>query len=151
MILGTLENSKRIELLHPAFKTLFEYVKSHNFLKEKETCVKLDGDNLYINNSESELRDKREIQLIEVHRKYIDVHIPLDKMETIGWKPLSKLAGEKDVYNEEKDFIFYEASCDTYIDVWPGQFLIIYPEDGHAPIIGKGKIRKLCAKVRIIE
>ena len=96
MILGTLENSKRIELLHPAFKTLFEYVKSHNFLKEKETCVKLDGDNLYINNSESELRDKREIQLIEVHRKYIDVHIPLDKMETIGWKPLSKLSGEKE-------------------------------------------------------
>ena len=31
----------------------------------------------------------------------------------------------------------------------PGQFVIVYPEDPHAPVIGSGKIRKLIAKVKL--
>ena len=38
-----------------------------------------------------------------------------------------------------------------YVTVRPGEFLIVYPEDAHAPIIGRGKLRKLIAKVKLTE
>ena len=31
----------------------------------------------------------------------------------------------------------------------PNDFLIVFPEDAHAPIIGSGKIRKVIAKVML--
>jgi len=31
----------------------------------------------------------------------------------------------------------------------PGQCLVVYPEDAHAPLIGNGRIRKLVAKVKL--
>ncbi|MBQ2362542.1 MAG: YhcH/YjgK/YiaL family protein, partial [Bacteroidaceae bacterium] len=30
-----------------------------------------------------------------------------------------------------------------------GEFLLVYPEDAHAPLVGEGKQRKLIIKVRI--
>ena len=33
----------------------------------------------------------------------------------------------------------------------PGEFVIFFPEDAHAPCIGEGVIRKMVAKVRRIE
>lgn len=50
MIVSDLKNSSRIELLHPLFKQLFDYVKQHNLLKTELGRITLDGDNLFINN-----------------------------------------------------------------------------------------------------
>ncbi|NCC85479.1 MAG: DUF386 family protein, partial [Clostridia bacterium] len=47
------------------------------------------------------------------------------------------------------DMALYSDTPSLFIDLLPGQFAIIYPEDPHAPIIGKGKIRKLIAKIKI--
>ena len=37
MIVSNLQNSSRIEVLHPLFKTLFDYVKSHDLLHAELT------------------------------------------------------------------------------------------------------------------
>lgn len=34
MIVSNLQNSQRVEKLHPLFKQLFDYVKSHDLLHE---------------------------------------------------------------------------------------------------------------------
>lgn len=58
--------------------------------------------------------------------------------------------GEPDIqYDEDKDFAFYQQLADQYIHIKPGQFAICFPEDGHAPLIGIGKQRKLIAKILI--
>ena len=54
MILTTLNDSQRIEPLHPLFKTLFDYVKQHNLLDAPLGRIEIDGDNLFINNSLAE-------------------------------------------------------------------------------------------------
>lgn len=150
MIISDLNDSRRIEGLHPLFTKLFEYVKSHDMLQAPLGRHELDGDNLFINNSNPECKSREE-QHLEMHYQYIDVQILLEGEETIGWKPTKDLKPETVVtpYVEKDDFALYHDIPTTYFDVHPGQFVIFYPEDAHAPIIGKGKIRKMVAKVRL--
>ena len=148
MILAKLTDSSRYENLHPLFKQLFDYVKSNDLLNMDLGRIELQGDDLFINNSEPVLLSK-EKQILEVHQQYIDVHIPLNGNEIVGWKALSDLHGPMQPFDVEKDFAIYDEPASTYLEVKPGEFLIVYPEDAHAPIIGEGKLRKLIAKVKI--
>ena len=148
MILAKLSDSSRYENLHPLFKQLFDYVKSNDLLNKDLGRIELQGDELFINNSEPTLLSK-EKQVLEVHQQYIDVHIPLNGNEIVGWKALSDLHEPMHPFDAEKDFAVYDEPASTYFEVKPGEFLIVFPEDAHAPIIGEGKLRKLVAKVKI--
>jgi YhcH/YjgK/YiaL family protein len=150
MIISNLTDSMRIEILHPLFKELFDYVKSHDILHTPLGRIDIKGDELFINNSEPECKSKEE-QVLELHHRYIDVQILLQGEETMGWKATEELCPTSEVspYSEKDDFALYKDTPTTYFDIHPGQFVIFYPEDAHAPIIGKGKIRKMVAKVRL--
>ena len=148
MIISNLNDSERIESLHPLFKAAFAYIKSHDLLNMPLGRIELDGDRLFINNAESTLVEKDK-QIIEVHRQYIDIHVPLNGMETIGWKTLADLSVVDKAYNAEGDFGTYTEPASTYVTLKPGQFLIAWPEDGHAPIIGEGTLRKAIIKVKL--
>lgn len=149
MIISDLNDSRRIESLHPLFKVAFDYIKSHDLLNMPLGRIELDGDRLFINNAESELVEK-ERQIIEIHRRYIDIHVPLDGVETIGWKSLADLSVVEKVYNEDADFGTFSEPASTYVTLRPGQFLVAWPEDGHAPIIGEGTLRKAIVKIRLV-
>lgn len=148
MIISKLENSYRIESLHPLFGKLFDYVKQHDLLNQETGRIVIDGDNLFINNValEGVSKDK---QLLEIHRDYIDVHILMEGQETIGWKALEDLKEETKPYAKEGDCALYSDKPTTYVEMQPGEFVIVFPEDPHAPAIGSGKIRKLIAKIRV--
>lgn len=148
MIISDLNNSKRIELLHPLFKTAFDYIKSHDLLNMPLGRIEIDSDCLFINNAESELVDK-ECQKIEVHQQYIDIHVPLNGEEIIGWKALADLSVVDKTYNKEADFGTFAEPASTYVTLKPGQFLVAWPEDGHAPIIGHGILRKAIVKIKL--
>ena len=98
MIVSNLQNSQRVEGLHPLFKTLFDYVKTHDLFHAELGRIEIDGDNLFINNVNPECvaRDK---QVLELHRDYIDVHILLEGTETIGWKAIEDLKDEAKDWN----------------------------------------------------
>lgn len=148
MIISNLPNSKRIECLHPLFKTLFDYVKSHDLLNTELGRITLDGDDLFINNVNPQCVEEKD-QVLELHQDYIDVHILLEGRERIGWKAVEDVRNCIQEYNKEGDCALYKDIPTSFVDLVPGQFVVVYPEDPHAPVIGKGKIRKLIAKVRI--
>jgi len=138
-----------MECLHPLFKSLFDYVKSHDLSAVPAGRIVLQGDDLFINVADNVLLD-REAQKLEVHRAYIDVHIPLSGPETIGWRPLADMPCPPEApFDVTNDFALYAAPATAYVDVQPGQFLAVWPEDAHAPLIGTGRLRKLIAKVRL--
>lgn len=148
MIVSNLQNSQRVESLHPLFKRLFDYVKTHDLLHAELGRIEIEGDALFINNVNPECvpADK---QVLEVHHDYIDVHILLEGAERIGWKAIEDVTDETKPYEKEGDCALYVDAPTTFVDLLPGQFAIVYPEDPHAPVIGKGKIRKLIAKVKL--
>ena len=148
MIISKLEHSSRIESLHPHFKQLFDYVKQHDLLHQETGKIILDGERLFINHVVLEGKPETE-QLLEIHREYIDVHILLEGQESIGWKPLENLQKEVKPYEKENDCALYSDKPTTFVRMNPGEFVIVFPEDPHAPAIGNGHIRKLIAKISV--
>ena len=150
MIVSNLQHSDRIESLHPLFKTVFDYVKSHDLLNAPLGRIELQGDDLFINNVNPECVPA-DRQVLEVHHKYIDIHILLEGEETIGWKAIDDCANLTKAYDEAADCALYAEPASVYATLHPGQFMVVWPEDPHAPVIGSGKIRKLIVKVKLAE
>jgi len=148
MIVSVLQDSKRVETLHPLFGRFFEYVKSHDLLHQPCGRIELDGDRLFINNI-NPVCVSEDKQVLEAHRDYIDIHVLLEGNERIGWLPTSAAKQEIKPYTASEDCALYADRASAYVDLLPGQFLIAFPEDAHAPVIGQGKIRKLIGKIRL--
>ena len=70
MIVLNYQNSDRIEGLHPLFKTLFDYVKSHDLLRTALGRIDVMGDDLFIMNVEADAV-LAEQQVLELHHQYI--------------------------------------------------------------------------------
>lgn len=146
MIVSNLNDCSRYLGLHPLFEKAFEVVKTTDWSQMPLERVELLGEQLFVNNSYVQGVEKEE-QILEVHQKYIDIHILLEGQETIGWLPTAELKQVHTPYDSEKDYAFYTDQPVTYFSLRPGDFCIVYPEDAHAPIIGQGFIRKLIVKV----
>lgn len=149
MILDSIENSKQIEALHPLFKQAFDYIKSTDFSKVEDGKQEVGSPAFTV--SIASLFGKEKVEAaIETHKKFIDIQLPLLGVEKIGWKPGDQLLEESIPYNEEKDIAFYVDRPTAYTKIYPGQFAIYFPEDGHAPGIGEGNIRKVVIKIPVI-
>lgn len=148
MILDALNNSQRVENLHPLFKKAFEYIKATDFSQVADSTVELEGSRLTVTVATMRGKEKSEA-VIETHKKYIDIQLPLLGVEKIGWKPGCQLQEESIPYNEEKDITFYVDRPTAFTKIYPGQFAIYFPEDGHAPGLGQGNIRKVIVKVAV--
>lgn len=148
MILTTLADSGRIEPLHPLFKRFFDYVKEHDLLHAPLGRIEVDGDRLFINNVEADLTDAA-TQLLEAHREYIDVHVVLDGEEHFGWRPLADCAAVRQSYDPAADCALYADRPSSWLTLRPGQAVIVFPEDPHAPVVGEGRVRKLIGKIKL--
>lgn len=148
MTISNLNQCERLASLHPLFPRLFEYVRTHDLLHAPLGRIELDGDQLFINNAESACVAADE-QVLEVHRDYIDVHFLLEGEETIGWKDLADVTNLVKPYDPAADCALYDERPAGYVTLRPGQLLIAWPEDPHAPLIGVGKVRKAIAKARV--
>ena len=88
-------------------------------------------------------------QPLEMHRKYIDVHVLLGGTEKIGWRPIEDILTYSQDYDEASDCALSNDTPQFYVDMRPGDICIVYPEDPHAPAISDGAIRKLIGKVKL--
>lgn len=148
MIIDSLKNSSKIEGLNPYFKRVFDYVKTHDLTSAEPGRIVIDGDNAYINVVQVKGKEKTDA-VIETHNQYIDVQILLKGEESFAWKSRACLKKEKGEYSVSDDISFYSDEAKLYFTLSVGEFTIFFPEDGHAPCIGEGEIKKLIAKVRV--
>ena len=147
MIIDSLKNSAKIESLNPYFKQAFDYLKSLDFNNLDAGKTELNGDVLFVMVNDTNLKTKDAAKL-EVHDKYIDIQIPVSCAESFGWKDRARCETVSIPFNTEKDIEFYADVPTTYFTLQPGEFAIFFPEDGHAPCVGEGPIRKIIVKVK---
>ena len=149
MIIDSLENAEKYTSIHPLFSEAFKYIKSID-LKNAEIGKTDLSDGLKIIVAEKEGMTKEEsIAKFECHNQNIDIQLCISGKETMGWKSRQSCNSPKGEYNSEKDVLFYNDAPDTYFDLTDNQFAIFFPEDVHAPMIGKDVIKKLIIKVKI--
>jgi biofilm protein TabA len=149
MIIDTLASAEKYYGLHKNFKAAFEYLNAQNL--ETIEVGKYDiADGLKAIVSDNEGKTAAvSAEKFECHNKNIDIQVCIRGNESIGWKPRNDCKAPKGEYNDEKDVLFYNDAPDMHFALKGGQFVIFFPEDVHAPMIGEGLIKKLVVKVKI--
>ncbi len=148
MILDSLKNSALYENVNPRMKKAFELIVSTDWTTMETGIHELDGKDIFVNVMERELKQKPDAKL-EVHNEYIDIQVLVTgKEEAFGWSERKDLRMPQGEFNAEKDIQFFDDVPQTYYTLRPGQFTVLFPEDGHAPMVGEGTMRKIIVKVR---
>lgn len=150
MIIDILSNAKKYYSIHPSFALAFEYIYSQKPGEIEPGKYVIKGNKLKSIVSNNPGRTAEEaISNFECHDKHIDIQLCIKGKEKIGWKPRATCVRQKEEYNPESDFIFYNDTPDMYFQLKNNQFAIFFPEDVHAPMIGEGNIKKMVIKVKI--
>ena len=146
MIINALKN---ISLYKDVYKHLPEAIA---FLQKNDFSELVEGknefsDNFYIVKIKDEKNPNFE-GVLEVHKEWIDIHIPLNTNDIIAYKELSYCRNIEKEYNEENDYMLYREQ-DSCIAVLPIQyFCIIDTTMTHMAMLGEGIIEKLVIKIR---
>ena len=147
MILDSLNNSELYNALHPHFPEAFEYLKNNDFENMSPGKYEIKGDRLFALVSTHEsypVNDK-----LEAHGRYIDIQYLHKGCDEIGWRGGQTCKEPIGNFNESKDVILYRDKPDFVLNVEAGNFVIFYPHDAHAPLMGKNKLIKVVIKVEI--
>ena len=149
MIIDSLENAEKYNSVHPLFAKAFEYLKSQDLNSIEDGKFDIAEGIKGIMSAKPGKSEAESLEKFECHKKNIDIQVCISGTEIIGWKPLAKCTSVKSEYSDEKDVAFYNDKPDMYFQLTDNQFVILFPEDVHAPMIGDGVIKKLVLKIKI--
>jgi biofilm protein TabA len=150
MIIDTLKNAAKYYSVHPLFAKAFNYIESLDVAAIEMGKYEIDGDNLKaIFSNKKGMTAAESTSKFECHNQHIDIQFCISGVEEFGWKPRENCVLENGAYNLEKDVQLYNDAPDMYFQLTNGQFVILFPEDVHAPMIGDKEIKKLVIKVKI--
>ena len=147
MIIDTIENLGKYVTLNPLFADVVEFLKNNNLQTIEEGKHFIKDKDLFVNIQVAKGKTQ-DAAVLETHIEMIDIQIPITCEETFGYTPLCDLPDFE--YNAEKDITKYgDTKAQTYVTVKPGQFVIFFPQDGHAPcIVNQPEIKKAIFKVK---
>jgi biofilm protein TabA len=157
MILDKLSAADRYTSLHPAFARAFTFLREANWnqllsaapnAERHSTRHPIDGERMYVSIDHLEGRG-REGARLEAHRRYIDIQFTIDGREEIGWKPLGDCAATAVAFDAAKDVTFFSDRPDSWLSLPAGHFAIFFPDDAHAPLAGRGTLKKAIVKIAI--
>lgn len=148
MVIESLNSSSIYEHVSPLFAKAFEFLKSTDFTTIECGKIEIEGDDLFAIVSNSKLKTSQEVKL-EVHNKYIDIQMPIDKIESFGWQSRSCLTASMGEFNEERDIQFFGDHPAVFFFLSPGSYVIFFPDDGHAPCLGEGEVKKVVVKIKV--
>lgn len=146
MILGDINNYNDIVNLNPRLLTALNWLKENYKTRFPKGEIILEEGAITVRCQEVAMMPQ---QMLEAHRKYIDIHAPQSEEETIGWSSINDLKNCINPYDESRDIESYGDAPQCLLQVRPGQFAIFFPKEAHAPNIGIGNHRKLCIKIAV--
>lgn len=149
MIIDKLENGHFYDSLNPRFEAAFDFLLSNDLLALEPGKIQLEGSDLVVNVNNFKGKAEEDCRM-ESHLNFIDIQLPVNNDEFMGWKARKDLQKVTTAYNPEKDVEFYADAASSLFVVPAGHFAIFFPEDGHQPGIAPGKeYRKIIVKVRV--
>ena len=152
MIIDTIKNAD----LYPMGKT---WSKAFEFLRTLDANspdgeYPLNGELLFARVMSYETKSHVDARF-EAHKKYADIQSTLDGAEGIGIVNVNGLT-EEEAYDESTDLIFFETpqTVPTLVDLYPGSFAFLLPQDAHMPqlqVDSPRLIKKVVVKIALSE
>jgi len=146
MIIDRIENADRYAEMHPRFRAAFDLIRDFDFDAAPDGPAEIDGERLTINVLRRDLKAPDAAKL-EAHERYVDIQVMVSGNEVFGWKLTSECEQPQAPYNPDKDVILFDDAPDAHWPLLEGMFVVFFPEDAHAPMVGEGKVEKLVVKV----
>lgn len=115
-----------------------------------EATVELERSDAFVNPVCFTTKPEKEC-LFEAHRRYADVHFIVEGCEKIIVQDIGAVQLHTP-YIDKKDIGFYTCDEGTICVLYPGDFLVCYPQDAHKVAIAPGSpapVKKLVGKIRI--
>jgi biofilm protein TabA len=146
MILDTLEQAHKYYALNPRFARAFSELRDRGAAPSGK--VEIDGSSLTLTYSRAAGK-QASAAILEAHRAFIDIHYCIEGSEEIGWRPIHACLSPLQAYDETKDFMTFRDAPLSWNKLTPGSFLIVFPEDAHAPLVSSGTVVKAVVKVAV--
>lgn len=121
MIFDKIENINRYGL------DFCKYLSNENIKSFKKGRFDIDGEFLFGIGIEYDTSDNNQ-GVWEAHRKYLDIHIVIEGVEKID---ICDINNSKSVKEYEDDYELFNAEPQNSINLFPGYFLILYPNEVH--------------------
>ncbi len=150
MIIDRLENAANYFPIHQLAPAAFHYLQNTDLANLAPGQYSIDGDNLFAIVQIYETLDP-ENEVMESHKKYIDIHYMVKGTELVGHALLKDHTVTKE-YDEEKDFMLYSDEPTFFSKLETGTFMLFYPTDLHMPCLeinGKEFIKKVVIKMKV--
>ena len=148
MILDSLENFGMYLSMNPNFAKALEFLKGNNLDELPLGRNEVSGDLVYANVVEAKPKSKDCVP-IEIHRKYIDIHVPLSGDEQMGYTPVNELPYAEFIEADDAALNPVSLRARDYFNVKKGEFAVFFPQDGHAPAITDAPLKKIIIKVAV--
>lgn len=148
MVVDSFSNLAFYASLNPRFEKVINFFESNDVASFEAGKYEVDGDDIFINVIERGLK-KPEDAALEVHDVYIDIQVLFSgDVESYGFKKRAACTQPRSEMDTEKDILFFDDKADTYVSILPGDMMIFFPEDVHAPLVGEGNVKKAIIKVK---
>jgi YhcH/YjgK/YiaL family protein len=148
MIQDRIDNASTHFAAHPRLATAFDYLARHDVAGLADGRYEIDGVRVYLIMAHSAGLGRSRARL-EAHRRYVDVQIPLAAPETLGWRPRAQCQSVSTPYDEGADIEFFADPPARWITVRPGEFVVFFPLDAHAPLACEGQLHKAVFKLAV--
>ena len=152
MILDQIKNASFYKGVLPGITAALEKAATYTPDNYPGGRVDVDGDKLFLLLNEYETHSP-EGAFLEAHQQYIDVMYMVEGEEIIFVKPTDRLCAITKPYDREGDYLLAELDRDaTPIRLCAGQFIVLFPQDAHAPGCYNQTpeaVKKIVAKVRL--
>lgn len=146
MIFDTLDHYAYYEGLPHNLFAGFQFLARTDLSKLPVGRMEIDGERLYALVQGYETKPAEQ-GVWEAHRKYIDVQYLVSGRERMGFGSINHMQlGE---YDPKKDFQPMNGNGNT-VDVYAGEFVVFFPQDGHMPgpcIEKPALVRKVVLKI----
>jgi biofilm protein TabA len=148
MIIDRISNAHLYEHLNPRIKRAFDYLRRTDLAALPPGRHAIEGDALYVMLSQYETKPRPQ-GAWEAHRRYIDLQVVFQGIEQIGYNHVNRL--KPGPYAADRDFMPLAGDGD-FLTLSAGDFMLLFPEDGHMPGIAIGApntVKKAVFKISV--
>ncbi len=149
MIIDSIKSFERYLNLHEGFAKVHEFLKTNDLKKLEEGNHVIEENNIWCSITKTECKGLDNATPLEAHDSFIDIHIVIDGGELIGFRDRAKCDCTDVKYDEANDVAIMHDEPEVYVSNFGGNFVMCFPQDCHAPLMGEGPVTKAVIKVRV--
>lgn len=148
MIFDHFDNATQYRGIHAGLDAAFDYIAGHRFEEDTPGKIDVDGGRLFYTIAPVQGKGKG-LAKLEAHQRYIDIQFVLSGNDVIGLKPTPECQADPNGFDTAKDIGFYEDAPESWITLKPGRFVILWPQDAHAPLSTQESMNKVVFKIAL--